>query len=267
MSTTPDTDSDRLSAESWEDYWRGIGLPRLPRLLNPNARFLARMLDRALAETGVPPEEAAVFEIGCAPGAWLAWLAKERGCTVGGCDYATQALRATRKNFELLGVEGALHETDVRRLHGERQGRHDLVFSLGLVEHFTDTAAIVEAHARVCRPGGIVLVQVPHLRGLAGRPFHWADPNVMESHEDITPERLAQGARAAGLDPLMCECAGPLSAFVLLDRLKSPAARWPVYGAAMAAGYLTWPLAVATLSGSVVLLARKPGGSAQETTA
>jgi SAM-dependent methyltransferase len=40
-------------------------------------------------------------------------------------------------------------------------GQFDLVYSAGLIEHFPDKADILEAHVRLARPGGLVLVFVP----------------------------------------------------------------------------------------------------------
>ncbi len=39
----------------------------------------------------------------------------------------------------------------------------DLVYSLGVVEHFPETAHAIREHARVVRPGGFVIITTPHL--------------------------------------------------------------------------------------------------------
>ena len=69
------------------------------------------------------------------------------GCTAGTstCDVST------------MGVVG-----DARALPFS-DASFDLVYSLGVVEHFPETARAIEEHARVTRPGGHVLVTTPHL--------------------------------------------------------------------------------------------------------
>ncbi len=47
----------------------------------------------------------------------------------------------------------------------------DLVFSLGVVEHFPETIQALKEHIRVLRKGGSILVTVPHLSFVT--PFRW----------------------------------------------------------------------------------------------
>lgn len=62
----------------------------------------------------------------------------------------------------------------------------DLVYSVGLIEHFdvADTARAIDSHFARCRPGGLVLVTFPTptwpyrlIRGLAERSGTWAFPD------------------------------------------------------------------------------------------
>lgn len=44
---------------------------------------------------------------------------------------------------------------------GASAGRYDLVFSVGLIEHFPDKTDILQAHVQLARPGGVVLIYAP----------------------------------------------------------------------------------------------------------
>lgn len=44
-----------------------------------------------------------------------------------------------------------------------RDASFDLVYSLGVVEHFPETDKAVEEHIRVLKPGGALLITTPHL--------------------------------------------------------------------------------------------------------
>lgn len=47
----------------------------------------------------------------------------------------------------------------------------DLVFSLGVVEHFPETVQALKEHIRVLKKGGVIIVTVPHLSFIT--PFRW----------------------------------------------------------------------------------------------
>src|SRR5690348_6765120 len=86
----------------WESYWGRMALP--------DAIDERRSFDRALA-TGlrklVRADSGDALEVGCAPGRWLAFLAHEFGLRVSGIEYTPDGAAATRRNLELLGVQGA----------------------------------------------------------------------------------------------------------------------------------------------------------------
>lgn len=246
-------DPRKTTAAQWDDVWRSTQVPARPGRVNPSVISTRRLLISSL-----PASAGSIFELGCAPGAWLADLHLRTGLRVSGCDLSPEGVAWTRRNFEALGVSGEVFETDVFELSPEKHGAHDLVYSLGLVEHFSDTRAIVEAHAAITRPGGVIVVSVPNLQGLSGRPYYRADPNVEKTHEVMTAERLEEVAGSAGLEPIHAGYGGPFSAYVLLDRMRGRAKRVLAYGACTAAAALSYPLHSRQVSGQVRLIARKP---------
>ena len=80
----------------------------------------------------------------------------------------TTSNMATRRNFELLGLPGEVTQGDV--LDDALTLRtHDVVYSLGLIEHFEDFGAVARRHLRLLKPGGTLMLGVPNLRGIN----HW----------------------------------------------------------------------------------------------
>ena len=55
---------------------------------------------------------------------------------------------------------------------------YDVVYSLGLIEHFVDRVSIVERHVRLARPGGLLILGVPNFRGLTGWFLRTFAPSV-----------------------------------------------------------------------------------------
>jgi len=58
----------------------------------------------------------------------------------------------------------------------------DLVFSLGLIEHFKDTQAIIHQHLPYLKTGGTLLLTIPNLRGLNGWVQKTFDPSNYSKH-------------------------------------------------------------------------------------
>ncbi len=241
----------RTTTAHWDWYWETLRLPRLPNRWNPNVRFAARLVLRAL-----PAGARDLFEVGCAPGAWMGYLARATGCAVAGCDLSPGGARATRENLRRLDVAGQVIEGDVFALAARPPARFDLVYSFGVVEHFDDLAGILRAHARLCRPGGRVVVTAPNLEGASGVLFRRASPSLLESHRVVTPPALAEAAAHAGLEVERCAYAGPLAAFVLLDRVRGRALRALGYGVSLLLAAGTAAARSRRLAGSVLLVAR-----------
>jgi 2-polyprenyl-3-methyl-5-hydroxy-6-metoxy-1,4-benzoquinol methylase len=194
--------SDLTSAGYWEQEWEGRragGIAswtrRTRRKGRPLIRFLRHFVDEH--ENGSPD----VLEIGCAPGGILSAL---HDCCpkvrLHGLDYAQEGLANTERQFARSGVPATLHCGDVREFDPGR--KYDVVYSCGLVEHFTDPVPIIQHHARLCRPGGQVVLTVPNYSG------RWQEalirrlsPETLETHNTATmdPESLRQFAAAAGL--------------------------------------------------------------------
>lgn len=78
-------------------------------------------------------------------------------------------------------------------------GSFDVVFSIGLVEHFDDTARCVRALRLFLRPGGTLLTVIPNMHGATGALQRIVAPSVFQVHVQLTPQDLDRAHRAAGL--------------------------------------------------------------------
>jgi len=159
---------DRLTDRRfWDRYWDGA---RLPAEFVPGAKRslftleLARHFDAFLPRG----ERLSALEIGGAPGQYLAYMHRAYGYRVHCLDYSDAGCRATRRNFELLGLPVEVIQGDVMD-DALRGPEHDVVYSLGLIEHFADFGAVARRHLRFLKPGGTLMLGVPNLRGIN----HW----------------------------------------------------------------------------------------------
>jgi 2-polyprenyl-3-methyl-5-hydroxy-6-metoxy-1,4-benzoquinol methylase len=159
-------------------YWEGTHTRprwRLPSKLNVAVGDALRLLS-----SHVEPDMR-VLEIGCAPGKHLAYLAKMRGAKVYGLDYSEPGIANSRELFRRLGLEAEFRCEDLfSSTFPERS--FDLVYSLGVVEHFQNPKPAIESHLAMAKPGGVVLITVPNYGGLYGRIQRYFDPENLGIH-------------------------------------------------------------------------------------
>lgn len=160
----------------WENYWTNC---KLPSEVDVNFSF-----DRCLAnalKAHCPSMEGDVFEVGCAPGKWLAFMAKEFGLDPCGLEYSEAGMKATMANFNLLGLAiDSIITGDFFQSAPTRQ--FDVVMSFGFIEHFTDVDAVVDLHLKWLKPGGILILGVPNFRGIYSFIQGALDNDILEKH-------------------------------------------------------------------------------------
>ena len=144
-------------------------------------------------------------EVGCVPGSYMIYLAKEFGYRVSGIDYS-ERLPYVRENLRFNGITNAeLFHSDLFQFVPVRQ--YDLVFSQGFVEHFDDFRLVVRKHEELALPGGLVVIIVPNLthlhRVLCG---HFA-PQVLSVHRFplMDAHVLRETLEETGLEILHCD--------------------------------------------------------------
>lgn len=69
---------------------------------------------------------------------------------------------------------------------------YDLVFSIGFIEHFADTADVIRRHADLVKPGGQLLIILPNFRGINGWVQRTFDRKNYDIHNisSMVPSRL-----------------------------------------------------------------------------
>lgn len=211
-------------------------------------RDLQRLLRRY-----VKPD-ARVLEIGCAPGKVLAWVAAGLEARVSGLDYSARGIQQTKRLLDALEIQADLRSEDLRKTTFA-PASFDVVYSLGVIEHFDDPRAIIRDHLALVRPGGVALMTVPRYRGLYGSLQRYFNAGSLALHnlEIMTPATLAAVAPDDGSVRVRTYTFGRLSPWIL-----STEKRWPrPVALAVSHGFnllaLAQPVDLAPLSPMVVL--------------
>jgi SAM-dependent methyltransferase len=106
---------------------------------------------------GRRPQEISVLDVGCGPGALLAFL-RERGLDVAGLEASPVAAAYARDALGLVVTDGSVNDADL-------PGRYDVAVSTASIEHFTDPMRAVDRMQRMLKPGGLLYVNTPDLLG------------------------------------------------------------------------------------------------------
>lgn len=162
--------------EFWEKYWQNC---QLPAEVDFELAF-----DRCLSQSilaNMPKVSGEVFEIGCAPGKWLAYMAKTFSLIPSGLEYSYAGMKATKRNFDLLGLTGGeVYSGDFFELQPEKQ--FDVVMSFGFIEHFTNVDEVVDRHLKWLKPGGVLILAIPNFNGVYRGIQRVLDKDILDKH-------------------------------------------------------------------------------------
>lgn len=154
-------------------------------------------------------------EVGSAPGRFMLQLAERFHCDPFGVENSERGVALNRRLFADHGIDPD-QVIDADFLSDDFAERHrgsfDVVLSRGFIEHFTDVDTIVARHVDLLKPGGLLVVSIPSLRGLNGRLAEVFNPGILGVHnlDIMTPEAFAELFEGRGLDTSHC---GPFGAF------------------------------------------------------
>lgn len=178
----------------WDDFWRRD-----------------RDLDEIYDNDGRIPEEVCrrfevdgmlVMEVGAATARDSVMLS-EAGAEVVALDYSHEALKLAREAAGRSGSSLMLVCGDAFALPF-KDGVFDLVFHQGVLEHFHEPLPLLEENARVTRPGGTVLVDVPqtfHIYTVMKKVLIALNAWFAGWETQFTVKSLGRLLRSAGLEP------------------------------------------------------------------
>lgn len=105
------------------------------------------------------PKGKKILEVGAGSGSDAIMLAK-KGAVVTTLDFSSQSTKICRLLAKKEGTKIKAVTADCQKMPFSNN-TFDLVFSVGLVEHFQDPIPVIDEQLRVLKPGGYLIVDVP----------------------------------------------------------------------------------------------------------
>ncbi len=206
LSPLPENATDIAKVDHWESVWKDTGAVPGFSSLNYYDSRLATVF-RPLAARG-----STVLEIGCGGSRWVGFFARALGCETWGIDYSEEGLRITAQNTADC--------RNVRLVKGDffdgmllPREHFDFVYSLGFIEHFTETAVVTRRVMNLLRSGGKVMSLIPNFAGPYGALQKRVNRATFEKHVVMDRPELDRAHVAAGLQPVRAAhyfgCFGP----------------------------------------------------------
>lgn len=173
-----------------------------------------------------------VLEVGCGRSPWLPVLALHMGCVVVGVDIEPFAADLARANLIGAGAQGDIHCRDAFALEENQDlvGRFDLVYSMGVMEHYDDPISRLRVLARYLRPGGRILTTVPNLGGVNWLLQRLADLERLEMHVIYDSKQLARVHEASGFETIAAGYVGFYDGYLTAAGRRTGRARRWIHG-------------------------------------
>ena len=147
-----------------------------------------------------------VLDVGCGGGILSESMA-QTGAKVTGIDLGEKALKVAQLHSLECGVEVEYRLIAVEELAKEQAMSFDVVTCLEMLEHVPDPASVVEACAKLAKPGGHVFFSTinrnpkAYLLAVVGAEYilNMLPRGTHDYEKFIKPSELASWARSAGL--------------------------------------------------------------------
>lgn len=152
----------------WDAYWQRLSLPTAvdETTAGQYQREILRVFKRFVPEG----RGLRAVELGGAPGGYLAYVSRTFGHEAHAIDNSAVGCRKLAENFRLLQIPVSVYCRDVLEADLSDLPRYDLVYSLGLIEHFNDPIPMIRKHVELAKPGGLIVIGLPNFLGI-NRPL------------------------------------------------------------------------------------------------
>lgn len=207
MKNSPAASSDLAGKTYWNSLWSGrkssseVGAGG--RLKYIERRF-GEFFDESFETLGNTAGKR-LIEIGCGDSGWLPYFAKRWRFEIAGLDYSPVGCARAEALLKAAGAEAQIICSDLFEPPPNLIERFDVVVSMGVVEHFDDTSAVLKALRRYLRVGGVVVTIIPNVPGLAGRIQKVLNRPVYDIHVPIDDKALRRAHEEAGFRVLRAE--------------------------------------------------------------
>ena len=252
---------DRVGKELWEKIWRKgalegyIGLERYMAINKKLDKLFKRFLVKG---------DKKILEIGCAKAKHLIYFAREFGYEIYGIDYSESGIEIANENLKIAGIQGTILCEDAFKTSFKSES-FNVVYSMGLIEHFENPKGIINVHINLLKKGGKLIITVPNFRNslyLILSMFLRKDKEILETHNlsIMNKEKLKELMLNQELKVLFLDYFGPINLMLVPVDIKAKPILYLMHLVNQVIGYATFFMPLPRyLCPYLVLIAEKIG--------
>lgn len=204
----------------WVNYWES----KTDLSVNIPANYLFHKELGAVIDT---QNVKTAIELGGFPGYYAVFLKRYFKLEVTLLDYFVHQ-PVTNTLLEANGLkESDIHVVETDLFNHQETQQYDLVLSCGLIEHFNDTADIIQRHIDFVKPGGTLFITLPNFRAMNGWFQKTFDKENYDKHniDCMDPALLSAICAKAGLEVVQSRYFGYFSLWLENEKQKPAAVR------------------------------------------
>tara|TARA_R110002020_G_scaffold341606_1_gene556174 strand:+ start:137 stop:934 length:798 start_codon:yes stop_codon:yes gene_type:complete len=142
-----------------------------------------------------------VLEIGCGNSYWLPYLANLYSIEVYGIDYSEEGVLLAKGRLKDNGAKGEIYCIDIFDETSFLHDKFDLVFSLGLIEHFKNTEDVISKITPFLSRKGVLFTEIPNFNYSFYYYFTFIyQPKQLYKHKPLSLDMLNKAYSENGLE-------------------------------------------------------------------
>jgi 2-polyprenyl-3-methyl-5-hydroxy-6-metoxy-1,4-benzoquinol methylase len=156
--------SDQIAEQLREKYDKDSDYFELLSSWYSSGKFKRRTIPMIQKLKPYLQKDTIVLDAGCAAGAMSIELANTDVQRVDAADFSSVALQFARNNAIKYGLEGKIQfiESKLEQLAQVDDNTYDVVVAADIIEHIVVPSVFIREMWRVCKPGGIILIETPN---------------------------------------------------------------------------------------------------------
>ncbi len=195
--------NDRAGEHYWSSVWNATDLPSAVDTSNTSlGNWINVRYHLAFSEVlkNIQTKGMRMLEVGCGNSVWLPYFNTHFGMHTDGLDYSEVGCENSRRIFKRDGIDGTIYHADMFAPPENLVGKYDLVLSMGVIEHFSDTDAVVRALKKFLKPGGVLITSLPNHNGLLGWIVKTFNRPLFDIHYLVDVKHLREGYEHNGIE-------------------------------------------------------------------